>query len=240
MLNMLKWLLYYKSVIREIILIGTLHIMPFIQNGQPFLDLAFKVNTPQVRRLIGKRESASDEFSRMVEREWSQFKWSRLPSERDSLKRRHEFLTDPTRDERCSVLYHLEEMEDLEDFFHILYQYRNISLIHLYEARQRLVFGLGKKSLIKVIDVSLDNMLQHKKSMVEEKEEFFIISYELIEYMNKSQLNLIFSTLDRLIILGKEKKKAEKGVVDILEVVTRRFSTDVRPNLRYTYNSTLQ
>ena len=243
MLNMLKWLLFHKEKIKEVILMGSVHILPCIQNGQPFMDLAFKINKKQVFGIIGKKEIASDQFRQMVEYDWSQFKWTKETKKKNySLRERHDFLVDPSRTSKCSVLYHMENMDDLIDFFSSIYPDESISLINLYEEKRKIVFNLGKKSLIKVTDVKLDNLLQHKKSLVDQKQEIFITSCELVTYMSKSQLNLIFSTLDRLIILGKfDTTHTEyKKVKDIIELVTTRFTTDNRPNMRYTYDSTFQ
>lgn len=251
LLNMLKFVMFHKEKIKEVILMGCVHILPCIQNGQPFMDLTFKINRRQAFGIIGRKDVANDEFKRMVEHEWSQFKWVQEKEKMNySLRERHDFLIDPSRLNKCSVLYHMETMSDLQDFFTSIYQDENISLINLYEEKQRIVFNLGKKSLIKVTDLKLDNMLQHKKSLVDQKLEFFITSCELITYMSKSQLNLIFSTLDRLIILGKidsdnqdSRKRSHneyKNVKDILGLVTTRFETDNRPNMRYTYDSTFQ
>ncbi len=257
LLNMMKWLLFHREKIKEVILVGSIHILPFVQNGQPFMDLAFKINKKQVFGLIGRKDFASDEFKRMVDYEWSQFKWVREKEKKNyELRSRHDFLTDPTRKEKCSVLYHMEEMSDLIDFFNSFFPDLNISLINIYEEKKKILFNLDKKSLLKVTDLKLDNILQHKKSLVDQKQEFFITSCDMITVMSKSQLNLIFSTLDRLIILGKfdkyneENKKRSssssstgngyKKIVDILDLVTTRFITDNRPNMRYTYESTLQ
>lgn len=247
LLNMLKWIMFHKERIKEVILVGCVAILPCIQNGQPFMDLTFKINRRQVFGIIGRKDAAADDFKRMVEHEWSQFKWTQERKEKKnySLRERHDFLIDPSRLSKCSVLYHMESMGDLQDFFTSIYPDEGISLINLYEEKQKIVFNLGKKSLIKVTDVKLDNLLQHKKSLVDQKLEFFITSCDLVTYMSKSQLNLIFSTLDKLIILGKfdsyneeNNQSKYKKVKDIMGLVTTRFMTDNRPNMRYTYDST--
>lgn len=240
LLNMMKWLIFYKDRIKEIILIGSVHILPVIQNGQPFLDLLLKINTRQVRSLLGSRETTSSDFKNMIEREWSQMNWVKRDKKRESQIRRYEFLNDPTREERCSVLYHMRGLDDMEDFFHQFFQHINISIIHLYQEKKKIEFNLGKKSLFKITDLKLDNLLHYKKSIIKEKEEFFVISHSLVKSLNKNQLNLIFSTLDKLIILGKEKdEEVEKKLKDIIDEITTIFESDTRPNLRYTYSSTM-
>jgi hypothetical protein len=242
LLNMLKWLTHYKSSIKQIILIGSVHILPFVQNGQPFLDLLLQINSPQVHGLIGKKEYAANEFKYLIESHWTQMMWTKKNEEtkREKQLEKFEHLTSSS----SSLLFHMNDVETMIDFFKHAYPQKHILVIHLYDEKHKIDFQLPKKSLIQVTDLKIDNLLNYKRSIIRENEEFFLIPYSIIKQMYKNQLNLIFSTLPRLIIVGKQQDKNENGsnneyLGDILGEIVDIFSSDPRPNMRYTYSSTL-
>ncbi len=238
LLNMLKWLTHYKSVIKQVILIGSVYILPFIQNGQPFLDFLLQINSRQVHGLIGKKEHASNEFKYLMDNHWSQIMWTMSEKKRDWQLQKFENM--PTSN---SVLLHMDDVDGMIDFFGHAYPQKHISVIHLYDEKHKIQFQLSKKSMIHVTDIKIDNLLNYKRSIMKENDEFFLIPYSIIKHMYKNQLNLLFTTLPKLIIIGKQQEKDEHGayntyIGDILGEIVDRFSNDPRPNMRYTYCST--
>jgi hypothetical protein len=222
LLGLLRWLTFHRATIKRVVMVGSADLAPLSQNGQPFIDLLLRVDAPRVRR----QAFADDRRDRLMAGllgQWTLHRWPQEKDDRARIARRHDWSQTP-------ALYVLQEdtMEELEDLFYLLQRYRRFTLHQLYKGDRPTQLVPRKKSLLRVVPLELDTLMQHHR--VTPDEEAFVILWRDLLRLQRNALTLLLSTLERLIILGCPEQ-------DPKQALQAHVARDKRPTLRYTQSS---
>lgn len=225
LLGAMRWLTYHRATIKQVVLCGSTDLCPLSQNGQPFIDLALRVDPERVRRSAFDEARRGRLLGELLDA-WKWHAWPREKDERARFARHHDWSQTP-------AIYVLggeadDAMEELEQLFYALQRYRRFTLPLLYKGAVPTALKPRKKSLLRVVPLELDALMQHHRVTAED--EVFVVQWTDLLRFSRNALTLLLCSLERLIVLGCPEKEPK-------QTLQEQMARDKRPTLRYTQSS---
>lgn len=226
LLGALRWLTFHRATIKQVVFCGSTDLCPLSQNGQPFIDLALRVDPQCVKRRAYDEARRDRIFNDLLDA-WHLHQWPCEKDERARFTRHHDWSRTP-------ALYVLQEaepdaaMQELEDLFYLLQRYQRFTLQLLHRETKPPPLKPRKKSLLRVAPLELDKLMQHHRVTVED--EVFVVQWVDLLRFPRNALTMLLCTLERLVVLGC-------GEADPRQALLTQVARDKRPTLRYTQSS---
>ena len=242
--KLLRWLVLNRETVRRVLLVGSFDMLPYAQNGQPFLDLALASEPRTVDRYLFAAEARLDDFRELL---FAEDQWA---------IRAHTTHRSAVDDGGLAtgILYQVDGgTKELLEMLEHAPDFRSSPQLRLHQlVRKDRWAGGGKppKQRLAIEELPLQSKKQKQRILVENDmsidaltrhvpargtgHDVFVVTRKMLSLFNKNQLNLVFSALSTLVLVGGPT--ADEGTA-LRESIVAIFAKDHSPNLRRTSNS---
>lgn len=262
--NMLCWLRHNRSVIKRVVMLGSLHILGGAYDGQAFIDflhaqdLSFRIN-----RTLYNHDHSASLFATLLEKRWTQLDWHR--NNEASIAMKSEYLRGTD-----SILYSVRDDREFTQCVECLHRgMTNIRVQCLFKppfgshvpvspsmTSTNALFRYMRRPNASTLkgahfnSLDLTDLMNYERSTVVVAHKtptttLFLISRDTLRQLQKNELFLLFTLLDHLFVIREiseddvareEEEAAEEK--NILETTSNQFNASRRVNLRYSYQAT--
>lgn len=241
--RLLKWLVFHRQTVRRVLLIGSFDMLPYAQNGQPFLDLMLTSEPRHTQRYLCAHQTRLADFRELL---FDESQWVVRP---------HTTHRSAKDDLGCGAvigtIYHVDGggkellamLERAPDFqSQRVLRLRQLVRLDRYgdkRPKQRIaledetVFPLqSKKQRQRILiepDMNVDALTRHGSGSANGLD-VFIVTHAMLAFFSKNQLNLLFSALTALVLVGGDAERVRESIVDV-------FASSSMANRRLTSNA---
>ncbi len=247
-------------LIKQIVFIGSIHILPTNGYGQPFVDILNNIEPNRIQTLLfnrNRKQEYNNIFCTMLN-QWTVFniKFMRknaasLMSTKVPLNRKFLIEIDMKKDIMLSkkISNYIDIFKKIckleERKISSIQQQQHIKIYRLYRyflpKRKRSDYDNDKEynnRSISVIPLNLSDLLQYTTKSLRNHEHqlyFYMINLSVLVKCTNNELNILFSQIQRPLMVIKDDKSNDINAKNLKECINHSFTSKRRSIIRDTY-----
>lgn len=206
-----QWIEKRQSHVKRLVIMGSIDMLPLLDNGQPFLDLIQCKEASLIKNRVYQYSLFKEETDRLIEGMIERREILFIHQYNNVI----DFLTPLLQDSSSVILYHFLSEFDFKSAS------KNQS--DLERLRESLTTGYISRKSLEIRPLLISQLARHSRKLPSGRIELFLIRMEYLEKLQRNEVNhLLLEIPQKLIILTDNISKKWKHPLEHF------------PNLRYT------